>query len=169
MTVLCYRLDEKSKKELMEKFPPKYPAVRYDHVTIEMGHIHSPVPKPADKVEVVGIADDGNGIEAFIVKVNDTFCRPKDGRNWHITASFNPEKMAPAEFDISDEKKEKPYKAVTSNGFLNQVIDSNGCLKKWDNSKWTVFLFDKPLLIKTYPENQLRSCEIQALRNGKNR
>ena len=159
MTTLCYRLDAESKKQLMEMFPPKYPAVRYDHVTIEMGHIHSPVPKPAKKVEVIGIADDGNGIEALIVKVDDTFCRP----------SFKPEKTAQAEFDISEPKKEKLYRAVTSNGFLNQVIDSKGCLKKWNNPKWHVTLFERPLLIKTHPENQLRSCEIQALKNGKNR
>lgn len=37
MSTICYELDKDAKAMLIEKFPPKYPEVRYDHVTICMG------------------------------------------------------------------------------------------------------------------------------------
>lgn len=157
MSTICYKIDEASKAMLMEKFPKKYPdptpKEAYDHVTISMGGIGAPLPEPAEKVEVVGIADDGNGIEALIVKVNDSATR-KDGRVWHITASYDSSKLAPAAFDVfakPGKEKEKNYKPVTSNGFLAQVLDKDGQPKATGNPNWTVKMFDKPIQIQTHP------------------
>lgn len=165
MSTICYELDKESKAMLMEKFPPKYPDVRYDHITIRMGGIDAQQPEAAENVEVVGIADDGNGIEALIVRVNGTPKR-KDGKSWHITASFDSSKNAPAAFDVFAEpgkEKEKPYKPVTSNGLLKQVLDENGLPKKTANPNWKVTMFDKPLQIKTHPRVQYNAMEIKKM------
>ena len=166
MSYSCYKLDMNSRNHLMELYPPKYPAVRYDHITIEMlSTPDAPCPKPADSVEIVGIADDGNGIEAFIAKVNGSIRRP-DGSIWHITASFDPEKKAPADFDIQsppESRTEKPYKPVTSNGFLRQLIDENNQIKSNLNPNWSVYFFECPLPIKTKPVIQLSSAELKRL------
>ena len=165
MSTICYELDKDAKALLIEKFPPKYPEVRYDHVTICMGKIDAQTPEPAEKVEIVGIANDGNGIEAFIVNVNDGAIR-QDGMAWHITASFDPSKNAPASFDVfakPGNKTEKPYKPVTSNGFLAQVLDKNGQPKATNNPNWKVKMFDKPIQIKTHPKVQYSIMELKKL------
>ena len=167
MSTICYELDKTSKEMLMTRFPPKYPAVRYDHVTIKMGGLGAKVPEPARKVEVVGIADDGDGIEAFIVRVNDAPMRP-DGRAWHITASFDPSKNAPAAFDVfapAGAGKEKPYKPVTSNGFLSQILDPAGAPKKVTNPNWKIQFFDTPIPIRTHPAVQYKEMELKKMKD----
>ena len=165
MSTVCYEIDKDSKAMLMEKFPPKYPVAKYDHITICMGGIDAQTPEPAEKIEVVGIADDGNGIETLIVNVNGCAIR-KDGKAWHITASFNPSKNAPATFDVfakPGKEKEKPYKPVTSNGFLTQVLDKDGQPKATDNPNWKVKMFDKPIQIQTHPKVQYDIMELKKL------
>lgn len=168
MSTICYELDQESKMMLMAKFPPKYPDIRYDHVTISMGGLGAKIPKPAQKVEVVGIADDGNGIEALIVRVNDTPMR-QDGRAWHITASFDSSKNAPAAFDIFAKspaaRKEKAYKPVTSNGLLAQVLDEKGNPKTTNNPHWQVRMFDASIPIQTHPTVQYRAEELQKMKD----
>ena len=165
MSTVCYELDKESKAMLMEMFPPKYPEAKYDHVTICMGDINAIPPKPAQKVEVVGIADDGNGIEVLIVNINGTPLR-NDGKHWHITASYDSSKLAPASFDIfakPGKEKEKPYKPVTSNGFLSQALDKNGHPKATNNPNWKVKIFDKPIVIATHPKVQYNVIELQKM------
>jgi hypothetical protein len=153
----------------MEKFPPKYPEAKYDHITVCMGGINAVPPEPAERVEVVGIADDGNGLEALIVKVNDSATR-KDGKVWHVTASYDPSKLAPAAFDVfakPGKEKEKPYKPATSNGFLAQVLDKDGQPKATGNPNWTVKMFDKPIQIQTHPKVQYDVMELSKMKaNG---
>lgn len=169
MSTVCYEIDKDSKAMLMEKFPPKYPEAKYDHITICMGGLGAPLPEPAEKVEVVGIADDGNGLEALIVKVNDSATR-KDGKVWHVTASYDPSKLAPAAFDVfakPGKEKEKPYKPATSNGFLAQVLDKDGQPKATGNPNWTVKMFDKPIQIQTHPKVQYDVMELSKMKaNG---
>lgn len=165
MSTICYEIDKDSKAMLMEKFPPKYPEAKYDHITICMGGLGAPLPEPAEKVEVVGIADDGNGLEALIVKVNDSATR-KDGKVWHVTGSYDPSKLAPAAFDVfakPGKEKEKPYKPATSNGFLAQVLDKDGQPKATDNPNWTVKMFDKPIKIQTHPKVQYDMMELSKM------
>ena len=165
VSVVCYEIDKASKAMLMEKFPPKYPTAKYDHITVCMGGLGAHVPESAEKVEVVGIADDGNGIEALIVKVNESATR-KDGKVWHVTASYDPSKNAPAEFDVfakPGKEKERPYKPATSNGFLAQVLDENGQPKAVSNPNWKVNMFDKPIQIETHPKVQYDLMEMKKM------
>lgn len=166
MSTVCYELDEASKDMLMEKFPPKYPDVKYDHITVCMGGLKAYAPEPAQKVEVVGIADDGNGIEALIVRINGSPLRD-DGRPWHITGSLDKSKNAPAEFDVfakPGKEKEKPYKPAASNGLLAQVLDENGLPKTPKNPNWKVTMLDKPLEIKTQPKVQYEIAELNKMK-----
>ncbi len=170
MSTICYELDIGSKKELMKKFPPKYPVAKYDHITIAMGGIGAKQPDPAETVEVVGVADDGNGIEVLIVHVNGSAVRPQDQKPWHITASFDPSKNAPASFDVfakPGREKEKPYKPVTANGFLMNVLDDKGQPKKVDNQNWKVTMFNEPIFITTHPKVQFDVMELNKI-NGMN-
>ena len=68
MSTVCYEIDKESKAMLMEKFPPKYPEAKYDHITVCMGGLNAVPPESAEKIEVVGVADDGNGIIHSLIK-----------------------------------------------------------------------------------------------------
>jgi len=81
-------LDKKTRRELAKTFPPKYPEFVGHHVTLKFGvPKDTPIPSSA-KVEVVGYADDGEGLEALIVSVNGKKVRP-DGGVYHITWSLD--------------------------------------------------------------------------------
>lgn len=165
MSTVCYEIDKESKAMLMKMFPPKYPEEKYDHITVCMGGLYAIPPKPAKKVEVVGIADDGNGIEVLIVKINGSPTR-NDGKSWHITASYDSSKLAPASFDVfakPGKEKEKPYKPVTSNGFLTQILDKNGTPKATTNPNWKIKIFDKPIEIATHPKIQYDAMELKKM------
>lgn len=173
MSTICYELDKKSKLELMDKFPPKYPAVRYDHITVELGDMYAKPPKPVQSIYVIGLADDNNGMQAFVVAVDGSVIRPTDGRIWHITASFDPDKKAPAEFDIKaepDKQTSKPYRAVTSNGLLCHLFDKKGKLKKTTNPNWQITLFEKPIPVLAHPKVQYKVFELEKLKDlGRNK
>ena len=111
------------------------------------GRLGAPLPEPAEKVEVVGIADDGNGLEALIVKVNDSATR-KDGKVWHVTGSYDPSKLAPAAFDV----------------FAKPGKDKDGQPKATDNPNWTVKMFDKPIQIQTHPKVQYDMMELSKMK-----
>lgn len=168
MSTICYELDKTSKEYLLKKFPPKYPAVRYDHITVELGDINAKPPKPVKSINIVGIADDGNGIETFVVSIDGSIIRPTDGRIWHITASFHPDKNAPKEFDIKnkpDSLVSSPYRAVTSNGLLSQLLDKSGNLKTPKNPNWKIKFFEKPIPVLAHPKIQYKAFEIEKIKS----
>ena len=82
-------LDKKSRRELAQRFPPKYPDFIGHHVTLKFG-VPKDTPKPSQpkKTEVVGYVDDGKGVEALVVAVNGKTERP-DGSTYHITWSID--------------------------------------------------------------------------------
>jgi hypothetical protein len=88
-TVVGWLVDEGQKAELLERFPPAYPDVVAHHITLSVG-IDEPLPPPA-RAEIVGIADDGDGVQAMVVKLDGTTHRP-DGSTYHITWSLDPAK-----------------------------------------------------------------------------
>ena len=57
MSTICYEIDKVSKAMLMEKFSPKYPEAKYDHITICMGGLEAQTPEPAEMVEVVEVTE----------------------------------------------------------------------------------------------------------------
>ena len=90
----CYELSEELKASLIEKFPPKYSRVLCDHVTIEFGVTKTTCMPSDTTLEVIGYVDTGDGLECFLVRVNDSIERP-DGKYYHITHSLDPTKYKP--------------------------------------------------------------------------
>lgn len=83
---LQWRLPKEEQQKLLERFPPSYSNVVADHVTFESGGREAP---PAvDRGRVVGVADDGQGVEALVVEIAGTTHRP-DGSTYHITWSLD--------------------------------------------------------------------------------
>jgi hypothetical protein len=78
---------------ILGMYPPRYSIVRAHHVTRMLGK-DLMLPDPAS-IQVVGIACDGRGIEALLVRVNGLIRCP-DGRFFHITLSHE-EHRAPKE------------------------------------------------------------------------
>jgi hypothetical protein len=86
-TVTGWKLDPDQRRELLQQFPPKFPNVVADHVTLE-GKAADDAPLPEESEgEIVGRVDDGRGVEAMIVSIGGTTDRP-DGSTYHITWSL---------------------------------------------------------------------------------
>lgn len=82
--MIGWLLDCVELSQLLRRFPPTYPDVVADHVTLA-AHVAKDAPLPCEtSSEIVGISDDGNGVEATVVRIGDTTERP-DGRTYHIT------------------------------------------------------------------------------------
>jgi len=86
----AYEIDNKSKRILLDRFPPKYPNFIGNHITYRMGD-KRPLPSMPTSVEVVGYIDDGSSIEALVVEINGKALRP-DGKPYHITWSLDKNK-----------------------------------------------------------------------------
>jgi len=112
----AYVLSDASRERLCEIFPLKYPKVIARHITHRFGvSIDTPIPEPIS-VKVLGSADDNRGIQALIVEIDGERLSP-EGYPYHITWSYDPSKIAPAEFDIAElgNQKPSPYRAAHSN------------------------------------------------------
>jgi hypothetical protein len=85
-TIIGWKLDPDQRNELLQQFPPVYPEVVADHVTLRRAEDAAPLPEEAE-AEIVGRADDRAGVEAMVVRLNGTTDRP-DGSTYHITWSL---------------------------------------------------------------------------------
>lgn len=82
-----WKLDPGRRAELLRLFPPLYPNVVADHVTLASNVAPgAPLPEAAE-AQIVGRADDRAGVEAMVVCLNGTTNRP-DGSTFHITWSL---------------------------------------------------------------------------------
>jgi hypothetical protein len=89
-----WKVDRGQRAELLQQFPPRYPEVVADHVTLKLaGGRNGPVPEQVAGAEIVGRADDGKGVDAMVVRIDGTTDRP-DGSTWHITWSLGPGRQA---------------------------------------------------------------------------
>jgi hypothetical protein len=86
-TVIGWKLDRSQRSELLERFPPRYADVDADHVTLEVNSRREPLPPEVD-ASIIGHADDGDSLEAMVVRVDGTVDRP-DGSVFHITWSLD--------------------------------------------------------------------------------
>lgn len=87
-TYTAYLLDSKSRRMLAKRFPPKYPEFIGHHITLKFGVSGDvPIPRPTD-INIVGYADDGEGLEALVVEVDGKTNRV-DGSIYHITWSLD--------------------------------------------------------------------------------
>ena len=84
MAVSGWTLDRKEREALLERFPPRWPDVIADHVTLDSrARRQDPLPMPAT-AQIVGSVDDGDGLQAMVVAIDGNTQRP-DGNTFHIT------------------------------------------------------------------------------------
>ena len=97
--VIGWKLDREQRKELLLQFPPKYSEVVADHVTLKPRVARSSELPSETLGEIVGRADDGNGVEAMVVSLAGTTDRP-DGSTYHITWSLAKGRRAKESNDV---------------------------------------------------------------------
>ena len=97
--VIGWKLDREQRAELLQQFPPVYPNVDADHVTLKV-RTSPDAALPGETVgEIVGRTDDGEGVEALVVRIDGTTDRP-DGSTYHITWSLSPGRKARESNDV---------------------------------------------------------------------
>jgi hypothetical protein len=85
--VAGWLLHPQDRDRLRALFPPAYPRVVAHHVTPKAG-VWPDHPLPGDTEGfVVGVADDGAGVQALVVEIGGATQRP-DGSAFHITWSL---------------------------------------------------------------------------------
>lgn len=88
MPVTGWMLDSKEREALLQRFPPEWPDVIADHITLDAkAGKDDPLPK-AEHAEIVGGISDGEGLQAMVVAIDGTTDRP-DGSIYHITWSLD--------------------------------------------------------------------------------
>jgi len=88
MPVTGWKLDADDRERLLEQFPPEWPDVIADHVTLNAkADDDTPLPLAA-RATIVGSVDDGEGLQAMIVTIDGRTRRP-DGSTYHITWSLD--------------------------------------------------------------------------------
>jgi hypothetical protein len=84
--ILGWKLDRSDRERLLGRFRPSYADTVADHVTLGRA---GTAPEPwAAQADIVGRADDGDGVEALVVRMDGTTDRP-DGSTYHITWSLD--------------------------------------------------------------------------------
>lgn len=82
-----WKLDADDREALLARFPPLYARTVADHVTLRFGTDET-TPLPTETHgEIVGEADDGQGVQALVVRIGGTTERG-DGSRFHITWSL---------------------------------------------------------------------------------
>ena len=88
MPVTGWKLDSKEREQLLKRLPPEWPDVVADHVTLDSEAAEGdPLPK-AERAEIVGRINDGEGLQAMVVAIDGSTDRP-DGSTYHITWSLD--------------------------------------------------------------------------------
>lgn len=86
-----YQLTNKSRNDLLNKYPPKNPTFLGHHITVQFGvKGDHPPPEMPDEVKVIGYLE-ADGIEGFLVSVDGNIHRPTGGK-FHITWSLDKDK-----------------------------------------------------------------------------
>ncbi len=86
-SVIGWKVETIARRELLQLFPPSYPNIVADHVTLK-ARVADDAELPGEVAcEIVGRADDGKGVEAMVVRVDGSTDRP-DGATYHITWSL---------------------------------------------------------------------------------
>lgn len=86
--VIGWSIGREARIELLLLFPPKFPDIIADHVTLAAKvSRNAALPAPTTG-EIVGRIDDGAGVEALVVSIGGSTDRP-DGSIFHITWSLD--------------------------------------------------------------------------------
>lgn len=86
-TTAGWKLDRGDRAALLGRVPPHYAQAVADHVTLKPDPAGGDPPQAPGDAAIVGRADDGQGVEAMVVRIDGTTDRP-DGSTWHITWSL---------------------------------------------------------------------------------
>ena len=81
-----WKLDRGEREALLARFPPQWPDVIADHVTLESG-TDAPLPPPV-RATIVGEVSDGEGLQAMVVAIDGSTDRP-DESVYHSTWSLD--------------------------------------------------------------------------------
>ncbi|HEY3947497.1 hypothetical protein [Phenylobacterium sp.] len=79
-------LDPDQRETLLARFAPRYAMAVAHHVTLKFGDRGDAAPGEV-AAEIVGAADDGQGVQALVVAIAGSTVRP-DGGTFHITWSL---------------------------------------------------------------------------------
>ena len=93
-----WALDRCQRDALLKRFPPRYDEAVADHVTLKFGDAAARLPTETAG-EIVGEADDGEGVQAMVVRIGGTTDRP-DGSTYHITWSLAAGRRAKESNDV---------------------------------------------------------------------
>lgn len=85
--VIGWKLQPKQRQALLERFPPRYTRAVADHVTLRSRVAADAALPEEDGGEIIGRSDDGQGVEAMVVRIRGTSDRP-DGVTYHVTWSL---------------------------------------------------------------------------------
>ena len=88
MPVTGWKLDREGREQLLERFPPEYPEVIADHITLDANADRVDPLLEAAHAEIVGGIDDGEGLQAMVVAIDGSTDRA-DGSTFHITWSLD--------------------------------------------------------------------------------
>lgn len=86
----AYVLDPTQRKEMLaDQFAPRYGEVYAHHITVEFGvkKKKAIIPDEPQKVQIIGHADNGEGLEAYACVVDGLHVR-ENGGIFHITWSL---------------------------------------------------------------------------------
>jgi hypothetical protein len=85
--VIGWLLPAAERARLLERFAPAYERVIAHHVTLRP-RVHRGSKLPPERAgEVIGVADDGHGVQALVVRIGGTHERPGGG-TYHVTWSL---------------------------------------------------------------------------------
>lgn len=95
---LGYKLTDTERTQLLQAFPPAYPDILADHITIAL--TRPDILPAAHEITLLGMADDGIGLQALVTAIDGQSARA-DGAPYHLTWSCDPAKLTPAAYDLS--------------------------------------------------------------------
>lgn len=97
--VTGWKVDAQQREALLARFRPRYAKAVADHVTLKANVPSSTRLPPPATCRIVGHADDGEGVEAFVVEIDGTTVRPGGG-TFHITWSLAEGRKAKESNDV---------------------------------------------------------------------
>lgn len=92
-TIVGWKLPPAERDRLLARFEPRYARIVADHVTLRYGTGEATPLPGACTGEIVGEVDDGDGVQALLVRIDGTTDRG-DGSHYHISWSLAPGREA---------------------------------------------------------------------------
>jgi hypothetical protein len=110
MGYTAYKLTEAAREDILKRFPPSFPVVKAEHITVAFDQSSDePLPPCIVAIEVTGYSVDPRGIEALLVSIDGQTIRG-DGSLYHITLSLDDRSTNPATNEV--------YQSVDSNRLI---------------------------------------------------